>query len=108
MADMASLKITPKAENEGGCAPCDYEQNPFGWGTRLYLNDEQVKAIFGTALPEAGQTVTITAKAFVSSASMNASVKNGTEKSVELQFTDMSVQPEQGKPAEEVLWGKPA
>ena len=85
-----------------------YDENPYGWGTKICLNDEQVKAIFGTALPEAGKPVTITAQGFIAGVSMEADVENGTEKRVELQVTEMDVQPAQDKkPAEQVLWGNP-
>lgn len=92
MPKMVSLKRpkkTKKQLKEEIAIPCCGEDDKYPYGTRINLHDEEVKKL-GIEGLQAGQTVTITAKANVEEV-MKRDGRNGKEGRVELQITDMAI-----------------
>ena len=71
-----------------------YEPNPYGYGLRIRLNDDQCEALGITTPPAAGTKVTISAAAFVCSATQTTEQDGddaGVDVFLELQITDMEL-----------------
>ena len=71
------------------------ESNPYGYGLRIRLNDDQCEALGITTPPAAGSTMQITAMAFVASATQSTEQDGddtGADVYLELQITDMALQ----------------
>lgn len=86
---MVSMKT-----DDTGCAPC--EPNPYGYGLRIRLNDDQCEALGITTPPAAGTKLAISALAFVASATQTTEQDGddaGADVFLELQITDMGVSP---------------
>lgn len=85
-----------------------YEANPYGYGLRIRLNDDQCEALGITTPPAAGSKLQITALAFVASATQSTEQDGddtGADVYLELQITDMELgQAERPNPAS-VLYG---
>jgi hypothetical protein len=68
--------------------------NPYGYGLRLRLNDDQCEALGITTPPAAGTKVSISAAAFVCSATQTTEQDgddSGIDVFLELQITDMEL-----------------
>lgn len=87
--DLVSMK-----SDDSGMADC--APNPYGYGLRLSLNDDQCEAL-GIKTPlAAGAVVTIQARAVVTRATQSMEADNddkGPDVSLELQITDMALKP---------------
>jgi hypothetical protein len=71
-----------------------YEPNPYGDGLRIRLNDDQCEALGITTPPAAGTKVSISAAAFVCSATQTTEQDgddSGVDVFLELQITDMEI-----------------
>lgn len=68
--------------------------NPYGYGLRIRLNDDQCEALGITTPPTAGSKMSITAAAFVVSATQSVEDDGddaGPDVYLELQITDMEL-----------------
>jgi hypothetical protein len=77
-------------------SPQSYEPNPYGDGLRIRLNDDQCEALGITTPPAAGTKVSISAAAFVCSATQTTEQDgddSGVDVFLELQITDMEISP---------------
>jgi hypothetical protein len=71
-----------------------YAPNPYGDGLRIRLNDDQCEALGITTPPAAGTKVSISAAAFVCSATQTTEQDgddSGVDVFLELQITDMEI-----------------
>lgn len=71
-----------------------YEPNPYGYGLRIRLNDDQCEALGIKTPPAAGTKVTISAAAFVCEATQRVEQDGddaGPDVFLELQITDMEL-----------------
>lgn len=69
----------------------NYKPSPYGYGTSISLDHEQLKKLGITELPEVGDEYTITATGKVSSASMNSSELSGSRTSLSIQITHLKL-----------------
>lgn len=94
---MGDLKRTPQelAEDKREIT-ADYEPNPYGWGTKLCLEDEQIDAARAGGL-RVGQRVKIVGFATVTrvSSSESEDQREGRDscRTLELQVTDLEASP---------------
>lgn len=104
-ADLKSMKIT-KSQQEKAMKPSLIEFPQYPYGLTVRLDNDSLKKLGITDLPEVGEKMTLIAKVEVSSASQHA-VKGGDDsKSVELQITDMCLEDEaEPKDASKELYG---
>jgi len=100
---LVNLKTTSDAQ----CSPCPPEA--YGYGLRIYLSDDQCEALGITKALAAGTQVTIQATAIVvrSSQAVEADGDDaGPDITLDLQITDMGLQPGQVlRNAAAVLYG---
>ena len=96
MTKLVSLKRTAKEKKEeakkysapaigGGAA--DY-----GYGTCIRLDDHCLDKLGVKEMPKVGAEFTITARACVTEARQSASARNGDDRCLELQITDMALE----------------
>lgn len=96
--------VSMKTDDSGVdcCTP-----NPYGYGLRIRLNDDQCEALGITTPPTAGSKVSINAVAFVAEATQRTE-EDGDDKGpdvcIELQITDMEVTPSRGVVDAKVLF----
>lgn len=86
---MALVSMKCESKNEGSLS-----NNEYGYGLRIRLNDDQCEALGITTPPKAGTVLSLSASAFVASAT--ESVKDdeddtGNEVYLELQITDLEI-----------------
>ena len=91
---MINMKVEKKDEEKDGCAPCCIDDNPYGWGLNLYLDDDRMKKFNFDKPLETGTVVRIEALATVTGNAENASLKHGKRVSMDLQITDMELSPQ--------------
>ena len=90
--------VSMKTDDDGCCT--SIEPNPYGYGLRIRLNDDQCEALGIKTPPAAGTVVQIQAQAFVSEAVQRTEEDGddtGPDVSLELQITDMALQVNDGK-----------
>lgn len=88
LISMKNTKPAEKATAPGTlCGPHD----EYPWGLRIYLEEEQLKALQMGTLPSVGTELTITAKVKVSGQSANETVEEGTRRSLNLQITELAL-----------------
>jgi hypothetical protein len=95
---MINLKLTPKEAKETMlCGPCDPEGPAYPYGLTLELSDEVLEKLGVKDLPGVGAEILLTAKAKVTSVSINERQDADGDKeadkrrSVGLQITDLDV-----------------
>lgn len=103
---MKDLKITKdeakkEAKNYATIGPSDGER--YSYGTRVTLDDTELKKLGIKELPAVGTVVMFEAKAKVISSRQSATESNNS-RSIELQITHMDL--EEGESAEEVKEGE--
>lgn len=89
MDKLVDLKRTPKEakkENE-----ISYKPSPYGYGTSITLDGDQLKKLGIADLPDVGDECSIVAIGKVTSASMSASENSGEKTSLSIQITRMKV-----------------
>lgn len=95
---LVSMKRKPEPkdddEKDGACCAPDYDRPDYPWGTRLTIENDQLDALGLTGeLPAVGTTMDMVAIVSVIS-TRSESVEGGKmERRLELQVTDMAVQP---------------
>ena len=86
------MALVSMKTDDSYCEPC--EPNPYGYGLRIRLNDDQCEALGITTPPAAGTKVMVTAAAFVCEATQRVE-SDGEDKGpdvfLELQITDMEL-----------------
>lgn len=101
--------VNLKAETETGDLCCPMPMERYGYGLRIYLDDEACEKLGLTKALRAGAQVTLQAKAIVVSSSESLDADRdggGNEVSLSLQITDMGVQAGQVlRNAAEALYG---
>lgn len=105
--DLKSMKMSAKdAKEYASPATADASDAPrYPYGLCLHINDETIKALGVNAMPDAGQTLMITARVKVASVEQRDTQK-GQDRSMSLQITDMAIGPDTAKPSvEEKLYG---
>jgi len=108
---MVSMKLKPKSTEALKAEMPEYQPPAYPYGLCLSLNEESISKLGLDKLPSVGSTVTVMAKATVVRAAINESLLTGQtstpERNLELQITDLEVEPEKKKaPIEETLYGK--
>ena len=113
MMSLVSMKRKPEkkddGEKDGACCPStsDYERPDYPWGTRLTLESEQLEALgLSTAMPALGTKMDIAAIVEVVGSHSEA-VDGKQHRRLELQITEMAVQPP-GPSLHERMYDKPA
>lgn len=102
--DLKSMKCDPRPDDSPSNMICS--DNEYPYGLCLNLEDEQIKKLGISKLPEVGETMTLTAKVEVSSLSQRDTREGGKKSSLSLQITDMAVEKSQpGAGAAQVLYG---
>lgn len=86
---MISLKMPPEESNETALT---MEEPKYGYGTRLCLEEEQVKAL-GIGKIAVGTRVKVTAYAVITSTRIDIDEPDEGAPNMELQLTDMEVAP---------------
>lgn len=88
---MTNMKMSAKeSKTVLGMSP-ESDAPAYPYGLTIELNDETMKKLGISELPEVGDEFTMTAKVTVSRASMNDSQEGGKMKSASLQITDMAL-----------------
>ena len=85
------------------------ESNPYGYGLRIRLNDDQCEALGIKTPPAAGTKVTVNAAAFVCEATQRVEQDGddaGPDVFLELQITDMDLQLPKSPTREQSLYDK--
>jgi Major coat protein-like len=83
-------KMDDKQEMGAGM-PMDMSEEKYPYGLCISLDEEQIKALGMTDLPKAGAGMTVLAKCTVKCV-RSEEVKDGMERHVELQITDMGIE----------------
>lgn len=91
MASLISMENTAKEAAAEVAAPAPSDGPKYPWGLCITLNDDTLEKLGVKTLPAAGTTVTIIAKAQVTSTSERQTEGDGTKQSMDLQITDMQV-----------------
>ena len=90
MATLIDMQMSAEETREQmNPTPADAPKYP--WGLCLTLNDDSLEKLGVTALPAVDTEVTIVAKAVVSSTREYETQGDGSERTVELQITDMQL-----------------
>lgn len=106
--DLVSMKRSP-AEMKEGATPEEYKPSEYPYGLKLDLNDESLKSLRITKLPDIGEGMMLVAKVEVCNISAYDSSEGGASRSMGLQITDMALKPEEpAVSAAEALYGKKA
>jgi hypothetical protein len=71
-------------------ASSDDDSPKYPWGLCITLDDQSLKQLGITKMPDVDDVLTITAKAEITSVSANQS-QDGTHRSLSLQITDMAI-----------------
>ena len=88
-------------------SPEAYSAPEYPYGLCLHLDDETMKKLAMSKLPQVGKQVVVYAYANVTSVSERETLIGGSSQSVELQITDLAVSPKSDdKEAGETLYGK--
>lgn len=88
---LVDLKLSPKDKKERSiCSPAK-NADPYGYGTRVSFDKEQVAKVFGDELPKVGDVFTIEATASVVSTSKSEGTDYDSTR-VELQFKKIGVE----------------
>lgn len=87
---MVDMKRAPEKEEMPGEVEMDEPQYPYGLCIRL--GKEELEKLGITALPAVGSEMMVNAKAFVKSTSAYETQGEGTDMSIELQITDMTLE----------------
>jgi hypothetical protein len=90
---LVSMKLPPRdktSEEKIYTSMADGDGPKYPWGLCLTLDEQQLKQLGITDLPKVDGTVTITAKADVTSVSENQT-QDGPRRSVSLQITDLGL-----------------
>jgi len=91
---MVSMKMEPEREEMPGQVEMDEPSYPEG--LCIKLEADQLKALGLTVAPRIGSDMTIMARVYVKAASETKTFE-GVEPMVELQITDMEIQPAQAR-----------
>jgi hypothetical protein len=91
-----SMKLAPpeptSAEKMYPSMACGPDSTPeYPYGLRICLQEEQLKALGLTELPETGTTVTISAKGEVSSTSAYDDQNRGVQRTLEIQLVSLGL-----------------
>jgi len=104
---MKSMKLT-KQETKLQNEPTEIQKEEYPYGLRLNLDNDSLKKLGITTLPEVGSYMILMAKIEVLSISENQ--HEGDEelrRDISIQITDMELAPEKPKPSmSETLYGK--
>jgi hypothetical protein len=103
LKNMALSKEERKAEAPSVISKPEGPRYPYG--LELRLDDEVLKKLGSSGLPDVDDVVLIQAKAKVTSVS-SSDYGDGTHRNICLQVTDLAVEPEKKKKTEDVIWGK--
>lgn len=100
--ELKNMKMS-KEQMKECCEPTAMTDRPeYPYGLCIRLDEESIKKLGITDLPEAGQSVMIMARASVDSVSQRDTQNDGKYRDLSLQITDMSIamEPEKKDPAE--------
>lgn len=99
--NLVSMKLTPDEAqteaSEGTAMAAPEDQPAYPCGLSIYLDDEVLAKLGMTALPDVGAPLMLMARVEVCSKSQYENQK-GTDTSLSLQITDMSLAPETQSP----------
>jgi hypothetical protein len=89
---LTSMKLAPpeptpeeKMYPSMACGPDSTPEYPYG--LRIRLEEDQIKALGLTELPETGASVTLSAQGEISSTSAYDDAKRGVQRTIEIQIT---------------------
>lgn len=98
MSEYVHLK-SEKTKGKGGASPTEPHEPDYPYGTRIHMNDDHVKKVYGDDVPEVGEEHDIHARGKVT----EMSDRDGEGKRLEIQITHMKKQPSKGKSVREDL-----
>lgn len=91
MSELISLKRSKKKQDETKNMPVSASGDEYGWGTRLGLDDPEIKALgIDVSKLSVDDVLSISCKGKVVSISQSAS-KEQNSRSVQIQITDMAI-----------------
>lgn len=91
MTTLLSMELSPaEAKQEVACEP---DPPKYPWGLCIDLDQDSLKKLGIDTLPELGTTMSVVAKAEVTSASTSQSQGGEARMNLSLQITDMAVAP---------------
>ena len=91
MPEMKSMKLSKKESKEAIGEAVPPEEPSFPYGLNFHLEDEVLKKLGMSELPDVGAEMLITARAKVESVRQSESQEGGEDRSVSLQITNMGV-----------------
>jgi hypothetical protein len=95
---LISMKRSPKSEKPTNKAEVAGPSDAYPYGLQLRLENDSIEKL-DIELPKVGSTVTVMAKAKVTSVSQNESNGSGKRRSIELQLTDLCIDAAAAKPS---------
>lgn len=105
---MKSMKLSKaEAKTMLGCCPEDGDSGPaYPYGLTLYLNEDTLKKLGLTEMPEVGGKMNLQAMCIVTGTSQRQEQDGGMHQCVDLQITDMDMaedgKTEEADPAEKM------
>lgn len=99
------MALVSMKTDDTGCEPCS--PNPYGYGLCIRLNEDQCEALGIKTPPAAGARLTVTAAAFVRSATQTVEADGddaGPDVYLELQITDMELSAARSQSGAESLY----
>ena len=106
MANLVSLKLSPKEANAEYADPAGATLPEYSYGTIINLCDEEIKKLGINEMPAVGQVMMIEARVEVCSVSAYEN-QASTERNIGLQITDMAITSGNGpKSAAEKIFNK--
>lgn len=101
------MKLAPQQKTEMMAGGPEMSQEEYPYGLCIRLDEDTITKLGIDGLPNAGDAMTVTAKAVVKSVSLNEYENEGARRTIELQITDMAVGPadKPKKSAADILYG---
>jgi len=90
---MVSMKMTAK-ESKAETMPSTMKAPEYPYGLRIRLDEEAIKKLGMKELPPVDKVVKLYAAAYVCNVSSHDSSEGGSNRSMELQITDLALMPE--------------
>lgn len=94
---LVNMKRTKKDKGVITDSPVSPNEDAYPYGLEVNLEDESLKKLGLSSLPEAGETMTMLAQVKVSRASATDTANGGKRKSLSLQITDMALKAKEKK-----------
>jgi len=104
MEGLINMAREPKSEDEKmDC--CIDDDNKYPWGLRIHLREEEIEKLGLTEMPDAGDKILVTAMVSVAEVGQRET-KDGTDRNMQLQITDIALGHAQSKLTDEEVGKK--